>query len=109
LGQPTGGWNSPGSATVQLAVSHSYTDIANGVVGQDAARGITFGLPVSIPPHQARLVRVLWTSDLCLGNSQTNGINALNLWVRVGWFTRAEVIPQQGWYLIGPSHGRCVG
>jgi hypothetical protein len=108
-GQPTGGWNNPGSATDQIGVSHSYTDIANGVVGEDAARGIAFGLPVSIPPHQSRLVRVLWTSDICLGNGETNGINALNLWVRVGWFTRAEVIPQQGWYLIGPSRGRCAG
>lgn len=107
-GQPTGRWNSPGSATVQIAVSHRYSDIANGVVGQQAAKGITFGLPVSIPPGQSRLVRVLWTSDICLGDGETNGINSLNVWVRVGWFTRAEVIPQQGWYLSGPSDGRCV-
>lgn len=35
------------------------------------------------------------------------GIDTLNLRVRVGWFTRTEVVQQQGWYLLGPSHGRC--
>jgi len=60
------GWNNPGSGTEQLSVSRLYVDVANGVVGVNAARSIRFGLPVSIPPFQARLVRVLWTSVLCL-------------------------------------------
>jgi hypothetical protein len=102
------GWNSPGSATEQLAVSRSYTDVGNGFAGQSVAAGIKFGLPVSIPPFASRLVRVLWTSDLCLGKGESNGIGTLSLRVRVGWFTRTEIIPQQGWYLLGPSHGRCV-
>jgi hypothetical protein len=101
------GWNSPGSGTEQLTVSRAYTDIANGFVGQDAASGLTFTLPVSIPPFQSRLVRVLWTSDLCLSPGEGNSIGTLALRVRVGWFTRTEIIPQQSWTLIGPSHGRC--
>jgi hypothetical protein len=103
------GWNNPGSGTEQLTVSRSYTDVANGVVGESAAQNIRFGLPVSIPPLQARLVRVLWTSDLCLQKGEANGIDVLYLRVRVGWFTKTEAIPQVDWLLIGPSHGRCVG
>jgi len=103
------GWNSPGSATEQLTVSRSYVDVANGVVGENAAQNIRFGLPVSIPPLQMRLVRVLWTSDLCLQKGEANGINVLYLRVRVGWFTKTEAIPQEDWLLIGPSHGRCTG
>ena len=102
------GWNSPGSGTEQLAVSSSYTDIANGVTGQNAAAGLSFTLPVAIPPFQARLVRVLWTSNLCLGRGEANGIHTLALRVRVGWFTRTEIIPQQAWYLVGPSRGHCA-
>ena len=102
------GWNNPGSGTEQLAVSRSYVDVGNGFVGQTVAAGIKFGLPVSIPPFESRLVRVLWTSDLCLGKGESYGTGTLSLRVRVGWFTRTEIIPQQGWYLLGPSHGRCV-
>lgn len=103
------GWNNPGSATEQLTVSRSYVDVANGVVGESAAQNIGFGMPVSIPPLQMRLVRVLWTSDLCLQRGESNGIDVLYLRVRVGWFTKTEAIPQEAWYLIGPSHGRCTG
>jgi hypothetical protein len=99
------GWDNPGGADEQLAVSRSYTDIANGVIGENAARGIRFSLPISIPPFQTRLVRVLWTSDACLSNGESGGITQIFLRVRVGWFTRTEIIPQQGWYLLGPSHG----
>jgi hypothetical protein len=104
---PRRGWDNPGGPREQIAVSRSYTDIANGFAGQNAARHITFGLPVSIPPFQTRLVRVLWTSDVCLTKGESDGIDQLYLRVRVGWFTRTEVVPQQGWYLIGPHHRRC--
>jgi hypothetical protein len=102
------GWNNPGSATEQLAVSSSYVDIANGFTGQNVAAGLSFTLPVAIPPLQTRLVRVLWTSRLCLGPGEANGIDTLALRVRVGWFTRTEVIPQQAWYLIGPRGRHCA-
>lgn len=102
------GWDTPGGKDERIAVSRSYTDIANGVIGQSAARGIRFSLPVSIPPFQTRLVQVLWTSEACLSTGESGGINQIFLRVRVGWFTRTEIIPQQGWYLTGPSHGHCV-
>lgn len=106
----TSGWNSPGSGSVQITVSTSYSDIANGFAGEVVARHLKFSaLPVSIPPLQTRIVRVLWTSDLCLSANETNGINVLYLRVRVGWFTRTESIPMQEWALAGPSHGRCTG
>ncbi|HTX83442.1 MAG TPA: hypothetical protein VME44_14725, partial [Streptosporangiaceae bacterium] len=104
---PTVGYNAPWGKDEQVAVSRSYTDIANGFTGESAARRIPFTLPVSIPPFQTRLVRVLWTSESCLSNGESTGINQIFLRVRVGWFTRTEKIPQQGWYLAGPSHGRC--
>jgi hypothetical protein len=110
LGDASGpvGWDNPGSGTEQISISHSYIDIANGFTGRSAIGKITFSLPVSIPPLQSRLVRVMWTSDLCLSPDGSWGINQLNLRVRIGWFTKTEVIPQQGWYLTGPSHSRCV-
>jgi hypothetical protein len=105
---PQIGWSNPGSDREQITVSLSNADIGNGFVGQTAARGVRFSMPVSIPPFQTRLVRVLWTSDVCLGDGEGTGVNRILLRVRVGWFTRTEVIPQQGWYLTGPSHGHCV-
>ena len=97
------GWNSPGSGTEQLTVSRSYVDVANGVVGENAAQNIRFGLPVSIPPLQMRLVRVLWTSDLCLQSGESNGIDVLYLRVRVGWFTKIEAIPQEACTCSAPA------
>jgi len=105
---PTAGYNAPWGKDEQVAVSRSDTDIANGFTGESAARGIRFTLPVSIPPFQTRLVRVLWTSEGCLTNGESTGINQVFLRVRVGWFTRTQKIPQQGWYLVGPSHGHCA-
>jgi hypothetical protein len=101
------GWDNPGGPNEQIAVSRSYTDIANGLAGQDWAGHLAFGLPVAIPPLQTRLVRVFWTSRVCLGNGESNGIDDLYLRVRVGWFTRTQIIPQQEWDLIGPSRGHC--
>jgi hypothetical protein len=101
------GWNNPASEREQVTVSRSNADIGNGFVGQIVARGVRFSMPVSIPPFQTRLVRVLWTSNACLTSGEGGGIDQLYLRVRVGWFTRTEIIPQQGWYLMGPSHGRC--
>lgn len=93
---------------VQIAVSRSNADIANGVAGHEAAGSVGFALPATIPPFQTRLVRVLWTSDICLSKGEATSISQLVLRVRAGWFTRTEIIPQQYWYLLGPSHGRCV-
>jgi hypothetical protein len=48
--------------------------------------------PGSIPPHQTRALRVLWTSATCLSKGPSQGIDELSLRVRVGWLTRTEVI-----------------
>jgi hypothetical protein len=86
-------------------VSVPNRDVDNGGL----IRNVRFTLPGVIPPHQIRLVRVLWTSDVCLGKGGSSGIDQLYLRVRVGWFTRTEIVQlTQGWYLSGPSHGRCV-
>ncbi len=98
------GADSPGSQSATLSVSVPNRDIDMGGFN----RQVRFTLPGSIPPHQERLLRVLWVSDVCLGQGDTEGINLLYLTVRVGWFTRTETVPLiQGWYLSGPSHGRC--
>ena len=101
-GANANGGDSFGSRT-QIAVSRSSADIANGPAGQIAASHVSFGLPVSIPPFQARLVRVLWTSGDCSGV-----IDQLNLRVRVGWFTKTELIPMQYWALTVPGNSNCV-
>ncbi len=95
---------SPGSQTVQLGVSVFNLNIDRGGFQRD----VRFTLPGSIPPGQIRLLRVSWISDVCLQAGGDQGIDELNLRVRVGWFTRTETIPlDQGWYLSGPSHGPC--
>ena len=72
-------------------------------------------LPVSIPPHQYRLLRITWITDVCiLGGTKSNNmlndgyqsIDSIYLRVRVGWFTRTDVIPlDMAVALAGPSHG----
>jgi len=74
------------------------------------AADLRYTLPGVIPPLQTRLVRVTWTSRFCLQKGESQGTTRLVLRVRVGWFTRTEIIPlDHGFYLIGPSHGRCIG
>ena len=111
LGPPTGldaAWDSPngGPSMAQLSVSTPNRNIENG--GFSTA-GVKFVLPGSIPPHQIRMLRVLWTSSTCLMKGGSQGIDQLVLRVRVGWITRIETVDLgQGWYLAGPSHGRCT-
>ena len=86
--------------------------IANGGFTRDVAFE---SLPVSIPPHQYRLLRIDWISDICmLGGKKTSNmlndaysaIDTIYLRVRVGWFTRTDVMPLgMGVALAGPSHG----
>jgi hypothetical protein len=109
LGPATGpnvGWDSPGSPTVQLGVNAPNFNIDNG--GFSTA-GVKFVLPGAIPPGQTRMLRVLWTSTVCMQEKgDAVGIDHLVLRVRVGWITRIETLNLgQGWFLAGPSHGRC--
>jgi len=99
---PSIGFNNPGGTDEQVAVSqgpftshdpHSYRYAPTGVV----------------PPGQSRLVRVTWISGTCLQKGESQGVTQLILRVRVGWFTRTEVIPlSNGFYLIGPSQDHCA-
>jgi hypothetical protein len=99
------GSRSPGSANVRVRLAP-----ANVTNGGFAPRRYRYVLPEPIPPHQARILRVLWTSTVCLSKSQSSGIDKLKLRVRVGWITRTEVVAlPAGFYLSGPSHGPCGG
>jgi hypothetical protein len=99
-----GSGDSPGSRQAQISVSPVNVDR-----GGFDARHYRYQLPLTIGPHQVRVLRVMWTSDICLRKGQTHGIGRLTLRVRVGWFTRIEVFQlPEGFYLSGPSHGPCT-
>jgi hypothetical protein len=117
IGPPTGidvPWDSPNGGPRQPRIEVSVPDraIANG----GFIRNVAFeSLPVSIPPHQYRLLRISWITDVCmLGGRKTSNmlndgyesIDSIYLRVRVGWFTRTDVIPlDMAVALAGPSHG----
>jgi hypothetical protein len=74
IGPPTGldvPWDSPNGGPGQPLIEVSVPDraIANG----GFIRNVAFeSLPVSIPPHQYRLLRVSWITDVCiLGGRKT--------------------------------------
>ena len=99
-------WDSPGAAfgVVQIGVSVFNRNINGG----GTSRSVMFTLPGVIPPGQIRMVRVLWTTNIC-SSGGTTSIDTLALRVRVGWFTRTEIIPLgQAWALTGSSHGPCT-
>ncbi len=101
---PASGQASPGSRSVQVGVSPLNVDN-----GGFPTRRLRFYRPFTISPHQIRILRVMWTSTICLRQGQTNGIGQLALRVRVGWLTRTEVVQlPEGFYLSGPSRGPCT-
>jgi hypothetical protein len=71
----------------------------------------------AIPPHGVRSIRLTWTSSACMDLAgATSGIDGLPLRVRVGWFTRTEVIRLPAAFAVrGPStppdsaNGLCKG
>jgi hypothetical protein len=98
------GQASPGSGSAQVRVSPMNLDR-----GGFPTYHLRFYLPFTIPPQQTRALRVQWTSDICLRRGQANGIGQLALRVRIGWFTRTDVIQlPEGFYLKGPSRGPCT-
>jgi hypothetical protein len=100
---PAGYGNSPGSLTAQIGVATADPYHGGGVF-----LPLHYKLPESIPPHQTRALRVLWTSTFCLGKGGSQGINQVTLRVRVGTFTRTETIQlPEGFFVSGPSQGRC--
>ena len=90
-------------------VSHLGVSVPNLNVNRGGfVRAIRFTIPGAIPPHQTRLLRVLWISDVCLMKGSSQSVDELGLRVRVGWFTRTEVVPlDEAWAVKGPSQGRC--
>jgi hypothetical protein len=97
------GTDSPGSGTGQVMIARPDN---NGFTPQWYH---PYSIPFSIPPHGDEALRVLWTSTACLRPRQQRGIDQLSLRVRVGWLTRTEVVQLGGgFYLSGPSHGRCT-
>jgi len=101
---PSIGWNNPGGTDEQVTVSQGPI----GTAGHDRYK-YRYAPAGVVPPGETRLVRVLWTSRICLQKGESQGVTRLILRVRVGWFTRTEVIPlSDGFYLIGPSQGHCV-
>jgi hypothetical protein len=117
IGSPAtegGPWNSPNGGTQSPRIEVSAPNRAFEHGG--FSRYVAFeSLPVSIPPHQNRLLRITWITDVCiLGGTKTNNmlndgyqsIDTIYLRVRIGWFTRTDVIPlDMAVALAGPSHG----
>jgi hypothetical protein len=102
LGLVPGSGGAPGNK-VSYLLSVSTTDAASGF---RALRYIHGG---SIPPHQVRWLRLMWTSDVCLQEkADVTGTDELTLRVRIGWLTRHENLwLGRGWFVAGPSQGRC--
>jgi hypothetical protein len=94
------GAGSPGSDEVLIGLSTA--------AGRDQAQALRYTLPGPIPPHQSRVLRVMWTSTTCLPRDRAQGINELPLKVRVGLIPRIEVVRlDPGWYISGPSQSPC--
>lgn len=101
---PIDGFIAPyGGADVQLGVSTVDPNYAGG-----AWRSLRYTLPVSIPPNQTRVLRVLWTSTGCLQQEQQAGMTMVALRVRVGWMTREEDLPLPEGFFLGPAKPPCT-
>jgi hypothetical protein len=89
------GWdNLGGGRPARVAVSARYWEPPDSL-GYGLVHRVRYVTPGAIPPHQTRLVRVLWTSSsgTCLAASDNARIETLLLRVRVGLFTRTQSIP----------------
>jgi hypothetical protein len=88
-----------GPVDMGVSVPNRQIDEYGGLI-----RNVAFTLPESIPPHQYRILRITWISTVCMERGGSGVINALYVRVRVGWFTKTDVIPlDEGWALAGPS------
>jgi len=69
---------------------------------------VRWDLPGTIPPHSVRVLRVLWTPDMCMTPGGAAGTSKLLLRVRVGLITRTEDIPLEVvWTLSGIKAAAC--
>jgi hypothetical protein len=105
LGLSPGSGQGLDSDTAQLAVSVPYDPQKYWPGNPQTVR---YSLPVSIPPGQSRYIRLMWTSNSCLAQGGSEGTDQLSLQVRVGWFTRTEVVGLgQGWFVEGTKQSTC--
>jgi hypothetical protein len=96
LGYAPGSAESPGNAQrAQLGVS--LTQAWHYPATPDTVR---YALPVSIPPHDGRALRVLWTQENCLQVGASQSIDELELRVRVGSITKTETIMLGKWWAV---------
>ena len=93
------GSEAPGAFLAQLGIS--TRDYAHGWFGDPYTDH--YRLPVSIPPGQTRVLRLMWTTDIPEVSGE-GGIDRLILSVRVGLITRNETVSLgQAWFLAGPD------
>jgi hypothetical protein len=96
--------NDPFGTPLQILVSEPNPQVDLGGIVND----VFYTLPEAIPPHQARLIVVKWTSTVCLAKGEQVGISHIELRVGVSFMTWTDDIPlDEGWYLSGPSQGPC--
>jgi hypothetical protein len=79
------------------------------VEGGGVTRNVKFTLPGVIPPHQYRLLRVIWVANAC---SQAGGggiLDSLTLRVRIGSIIRTEIIRlgTTAYATFGVNHLNC--
>jgi hypothetical protein len=106
------GWdNLGGRRGAQAAVSTRYWDPPDSL-GYGLIHKVKYVANGSIPPHQYRLVRVLWTigPDVCLSKGDDARIEKVYLRVRVGLFTRTQTIPLTEYYFnLKATSSTCRG
>jgi hypothetical protein len=90
-------------APLQAAVgSGKWADMGSG------AGPISWSSPGSIPPHSSRMLRVLWHTDYCMPPGEGVVLQEIVLTVRVGIFTRTEVVPLFfAWGVAGIKRTQC--
>jgi hypothetical protein len=82
----------PNSESSMLPMTVSV-DVGPGDADGNITAQTRWVLPASIPPHSYRVIRVVWTSNICNDPGGDVGFTAVSLRVRVGLFTRTEKIP----------------
>jgi hypothetical protein len=107
-------FNAPGAGDSRARLEVSTTGTVATVSDSTHLSYLSSG---AIPPHGVRSIRLTWTSRACMDLAgATSGIDSLPLRVRVGWFTRTEVIRLPAEFAVsGPStppfseNGPCNG
>ena len=103
---PADHWaQSPGSTFAQFGVSAPGSNWDGSPVDARTAR---YTLPGDIPPHQSRVLRILWTSEDCMPAGVGTIIDRVILRVRIGWTARTEtILLNQAWALTGTAQSAC--